>query len=274
MSTSQQLTEPQFEKCRELIAELTGIQMSEAKKGLVARRLSNRMHALGEQDTDAYLRRIAAGDPAEIEHFTNAVTTNLTSFFRENHHFDFLKTTFIPAFVASGQKTLRIWSAACSTGEEPYSIAITALENLPRTGGFNLEILATDIDSSVVQTAREGVYRWDRVQGLSPACLKRWFLKGRGAQKGNVLVRRALREAVDFRVMNLLTDWPPVGVFDIIFCRNVVIYFDKPTQATLITRFCEALDSDGLLIMGHSESLHQVSTDFRLLGRTIYKKAA
>ncbi|MEL7312326.1 MAG: CheR family methyltransferase, partial [Pseudomonadota bacterium] len=114
----------------------------------------------------------------------------------------------------------------------------------------------------------------DRVEGLDAGRLKRWFLKGKGSQEGNVLVKKKLRDSVTFRVMNLLAEWPDLGVFDVIFCRNVVIYFDKPTQATLISRFRDAIDPDGLLIMGHSESLHQVSDDFRLLGRTIYKKAA
>ncbi|MEL6302074.1 MAG: protein-glutamate O-methyltransferase CheR [Pseudomonadota bacterium] len=269
-----QLSDAQYKRCREMIADLTGIQMSEAKKGLVVRRLGTRMRALEINDIDRYLDLINRGDAIEVEHFTNSVTTNLTSFFRENHHFDYLKNTFLPEHINRGSKRLRIWSAACSTGEEPYSIAMTLAETLPNLGSWQIDILATDIDTQVVSTAKRGVYTMDRVDGLAEERLKQWFLRGRGAQAGRVRVRPALQKMIDFRVMNLLAEWPRFEPFDVIFCRNVVIYFDKATQAELVRRFHTTMDPDGLLIMGHSESLHRVSEDFRLLGRTIYKRVA
>ncbi|MEM6818544.1 MAG: protein-glutamate O-methyltransferase CheR [Pseudomonadota bacterium] len=269
-----QLTDAQYKRCREMIAGLTGIQMSEAKKGLVVRRLGTRMRALGIANIDQYLDIISGGDAVEVEHFTNSVTTNLTSFFRENHHFDYLKNTFLPEHIKRGSKLLSIWSAACSTGEEPYSIAMTLAETLPNLGSWQVDILATDIDTQVVSTAKRGVYTMDRVDGLAEARLKQWFLRGKGAASGKVRVKHSLQQMIDFRVMNLLADWPKLGPFDVIFCRNVVIYFDKQSQAELVRRFHRVMDPDGLLIMGHSESLHRVSEDFRLLGRTIYKRVA
>lgn len=271
---SVELSGTQFSRCQNLIATLTGIQMSDAKRGMVTRRVSNRMQDLGLSDVDAYLGLLDSGDRAEVENFRNAVTTNLTSFFRENHHFDFLRSSLLRAAAEGDSEPIRIWSTACSTGEEPYSIVITLAETLPLERQDRFQVVATDIDTDVLAKARSGVYGNDRTEGISPERLKRWFLRGKGARAGMVRVKPMLQGKIDFRQMNLLGEWPDLGQFDVVFCRNVVIYFDKPTQVELVRRFHQVIKPEGLLVMGHSESLHNTSDLFRLLGRTIYQKIA
>lgn len=271
---SVELSGTQFSRCQNLIATLTGIQMSDAKRGMVTRRVSNRMQDLGLSDVDAYLGLLDSGDSAEVENFRNAVTTNLTSFFRENHHFDFLRSSLLRAAAEGDSAPIRIWSAACSTGEEPYSIVMTLAETLPLERHDRFQVVATDIDTDVLAKARSGVYSNDRIEGISPERLKRWFLRGKGARAGMVRVKPMLQEKIDFRQVNLLGEWPDLGQFDVVFCRNVVIYFDKPTQVELVRRFHQVIKPEGLLVMGHSESLHSASNLFRLLGRTIYQKVA
>jgi len=168
-------------------------------------------------------------------------------------------------------RRLRCWSAGCSTGEEPYSIAMVLRETLPEQG-WDTRILATDLDSDVVAKAQRGVYAQERVNGISPERLRRWFLRGKGNNDGMVQVRPPLRELIAFRQLNLMHEWPISGPLDFIFCRNVVIYFDKPTQKVLFDRYAELLPVGGHLFIGHSESLFKVSDRFKLIGKTIYRK--
>lgn len=265
-----ELSDAEFNKIRAVIRDITGISMGESKRQLVYRRLMGRLKALSIPTFDGYLEFLESGDKSEIELFTNAVTTNLTSFFREAHHFEYLAGTIIPEIVAAkrSDSRLRIWSAGCSTGEEPYSIAMTLRESLREIASWDAKILCTDLDSDVVATATAGVYPESRIEKVSAERLRRWFQKC----SGEVRIRDELRENITFKQLNLMHDWPMRGKFDVIFCRNVVIYFDKPTQRVLIDRFANILKDGGYLIIGHSESLFKVSDRFTLLGKTIYKK--
>ena len=264
------LSDKQFDYVMKLIYELTGIAMTAAKRLLVERRIAKRMETIGLSDFEDYAALLKSRDPVEVEHFSNAVTTNLTSFFRENHHFEFLKNQFIPEIRARrGEQKLRLWSAGCSTGEEPYSIAITLREAFQEMDQWDVKILCTDLDSEVLDKASRGMYASERVEGIEPARVSKWFQHGNGDQ---VKVKPVLQKNLVFRRLNLMHEWPFKGQFDLIFCRNVMIYFDKPTQEKLIKRFARHLVPSGYLIVGHSESLIRNSTQFELLGHTVYQK--
>lgn len=241
---------------------------------MLYRRLMRRTRELKLTSFSAYCNLLKAEDAEELPKFINAITTNLTSFFRENHHFDYLRDHFLPSCLASGHsKRLRIWSAGCSTGEEPYSIAITLHESLgTQLANLDAKILATDLDSDVVATGAQGVYRMDRIKDLSAERQKKWFSKGSGDNDGFVKVSPALRQLITFKQLNLLQNWPMQGPFDIIFCRNVVIYFDKPTQQQLFSRYFDLLRPGGMLILGHSENLASQQKFFRMLGKTMFQK--
>jgi len=269
------LSDGEFDQIRGVIREMTGISMSDSKRQLIYRRLSGRLKALNISTFKEYLAFLKSGDATEVELFTNAVTTNLTSFFREDHHFDYLVKTIIPEVVQEKQNSsrrLRIWSAGCSTGEEPYSIAIALREALRDISAWDAKVLCTDLDTDVIATASAGVYTENRFEKMSQVRLKRWFQKSNGADGTLLKVRDELRQLLTFKQLNLMHDWPMRGRFDVIFCRNVVIYFDKPTQRVLMDRYADALEDGGYLILGHSESLFNVSDRFTLLGKTIYRK--
>jgi chemotaxis protein methyltransferase CheR len=262
-----EFTDGDFERVRKLIYDHAGISLSPAKRDMVYSRLARRLRATGLDSFDAYLDHVEAGDAAEWEAFTNALTTNLTSFFREPHHFPILAEHLRRA---GASRPLLVWCSAASTGEEPYSIAMTAVEAF---GSFAppVRILASDVDTNVLATAQNGVYSDERVEKLEPERLKRFFLRGSGSRAGQVRVREELRSLVTFRRVNLLEDgWPVRGPLDAIFCRNVMIYFDKPTQLGILERFAPLIRADGLLFAGHSESFHHASHLFRLRGKTIY----
>ncbi len=267
-------TDRDFEKVRNLVKSHTGISLSNAKKDMVYSRLSRRLRNLGIDKFSDYCNLVEGGDDAELIKFTNAITTNLTAFFREDHHFQYLAKTLVPELIRKNQldRRIRIWSAGCSTGEEPYSLAMTMKESMPSNETWDLKILATDLDSDVLQKASNGVYSSDRINGLSNNRKKRWFLNGKGDNEGTVRVRPELQEIITFKQLNLLQEWPTKGPFDFIFCRNVVIYFDKDTQKVLFDRYANVLINDAHLFIGHSESLFKVSDRFKLLGQTIYKK--
>lgn len=263
-----------FARLRDLVKRYTGIALSDSKRELVYSRLARRLRHLGLDSFERYCILLEKGDSEELVQMVNAITTNLTAFFREAHHFDYLATTLLPAYIQekSHRRRLRIWSAGCSTGEEPYSIAMVVQEAMPAASGWDIKILATDIDSNVLATARRGVYQRERAQGLSPQRLQRWFRQGTGANAGLIRIVPALQALITFRQLNLMHAWPMRGPFDVIFCRNVVIYFDKATQKVLFHRFADLLDTQGFLCIGHSESLYAVSDRFTLLGQTIYRK--
>ena len=261
-----------FNRVKTIVYNYAGIDLNESKKNLVYNRLSKRIRFLSMQTFSEYLDFVEAQGEAEFVHLINAITTNLTFFFRENHHFEYLINTVIPGLVSqnSANKKIRVWSAGCSTGEEPYSIAIALKEAVPV--GWDAKVIATDLDSNVVNTGQRGVYKIDRLKGVSEERKKRWFLKGSGSQEGYVKVKPELQNIIEFGQLNLMDDWPLKDAIDVIFCRNVVIYFDKPTQSKLFNRYADRLPNNGHLFIGHSESLYKVCDRFELLGQTIYKK--
>jgi len=261
-------THEDFERVRTLIHAHAGIALAASKEELVYSRLARRLRATGLRSFGEYLATLQS-DAAEWEAFVNALTTNLTSFFREEHHFPVLAELLRER----GQRPVHLWCAAASTGEEPYSMAITAIEALGPAAG-NVQILATDIDTQVLAKANAGVYAHERVERLSEARLRRFFLRGTGANAGKVKVRPELRRMITLRRQNLLdTRWESTGPFDAIFCRNVLIYFDRQTQQRVLQRFATVLAPDGLLFVGHSEALHHAVGLFRLRGRTVYEPA-
>jgi len=265
-------TSQDFERVRRLIRAHAGISLSPAKRDMVYSRLARRLRERRLENFSDYLDCLEqGGDAAEWEAFINALTTNLTSFFREPHHFPILAEHLGRRGAA---QPVRIWCSASSTGEEPYSIAMTAVETF---GSFTppVRILASDVDTRVLATAEAGVYEAERVEHLGPERLRRFFQRGAGANAGKVRVRPELRALVTFRRINLLdADWPLRGELDVIFCRNVMIYFDKATQLAILERFSPLLRPGGLLFAGHSESFHHAAHLFRLHGKTVYAPAA
>jgi chemotaxis protein methyltransferase CheR len=236
---------------------------------MVYSRLARRLRALGYSTFEQYLAHLESNDEAEWETFVNSLTTNLTSFFREAHHFEIL-TRHLRTLK---QRPIRIWCSAASTGEEPYTLAMTACEAFD-TLTPPVSIVASDIDTNVLATAEKGVYPMERVEKLSADRLRRFFLKGSGAQAGYVRVRPELQKLLSFTRINLLDARLPLqGPFDVMFCRNVMIYFDKPTQRTILQKFAPLLREDGLLFAGHSESFLHAADVFRSLGRTVYERA-
>ena len=263
-------TDRDLDRARRLIYQQAGIALSHAKRNMIYSRLARCLRQIGEVSIPRYLDRVESGDLAVIETFTNALTTNLTSFFREPHHFPILANHLRRA---GAPRPLEIWCAACSTGEEAYSIAMTAVEAF---GSFAppVRILASDIDTNVLATAQTGIYSEEHIEAITPERRRRFFLRGRGANAGKVCVREELRALVTFRRINLQGQgWPQRGSLDAIFCRNVMIYFDRPTQFGILERFAPLLRHDGRLFTGHSESLHHAARLFRPLGMTVYQLA-
>jgi chemotaxis protein methyltransferase CheR len=262
-----EFTANDFARVRKLIYKHAGISLSEAKTDMVYSRVGRRLRALDYSSFKAYLDDLESQKiPEEWEAFTNALTTNLTSFFREEHHFPILANHLLTL-----QKPIRIWCSAASTGEEPYTIAMTACEAFG-TLTPPVEIISTDIDTNVLKTASAGIYPYDRVSKLSEKRRKTFFQKGTGAHEGSVRVKNELRRLITFLPLNLLDEqWPIKGPFDAIFCRNVMIYFDKPTQSNILTKFTKLMKPQTLLFAGHSENFLYVSKDFQLLGKTVYQ---
>ncbi|WP_288378415.1 CheR family methyltransferase [uncultured Massilia sp.] len=264
-------TRSDFERVRALIYQRAGISLAESKQEMVYSRLARRLRATGIQSFARYLDDLEAGRMgAEWEAFTNALTTNLTSFFREAHHFPLLADHLAGLRRREGGP-ITIWCSAASTGEEPYSIAMTACEAF-NTLSPPVQVIATDIDTNVLATGANGVYPMERVDKVGADRLRRFFLKGKGANEGMARVRPELRKLVEFRQLNLLADdWPVKGGFDAIFCRNVMIYFDKNTQRKILSRFVPLMKPHALLFAGHSENFLYVSDSLRLRGKTVYE---
>jgi len=269
-----EFSDKEFNFLREFVKERTGINLSDAKRELVYGRLAKRLRVLKLAGFGEYCERLKNGDETETANLVDSITTNLTSFFRENHHFEYLADELIPRIQKENhiKRRVRIWSAGCSSGEEPYSIAMVLKESMPSTGGWDTKVLATDLDSKVVARAKSGVYDLNRINSLPSHRLKRWFNKGKGDNSGQIQAAPTLQELITFKELNLMHEWPIKGPFDAIFCRNVVIYFDKPTQRVLFDRYADLLTENGILFIGHSESLFKVSDRFKLLGKTIYQK--
>lgn len=254
--------------------EHAGIALSDSKRNLVYSRLSRRLRVLGLTSFRQY-RDYLAATPAELESFLNAISTNLTKFFREAHHFDHFRTHVAAAFAqkarGAARQRLRIWSAGCSTGEEPYTIAIVLKREIPDIDSHDVRILATDIDTDVIGKGTLGEYPEGSIEDV-PAAYRDYFEPICGDYRGaRVVVNDEVRSLVAFRRLNLMEHWPFSGTFDAIFCRNVMIYFDGPTKTDLVERFRRKLKPGGWLYIGHSESLMGSHPGLQLVGRTIYR---
>ena len=263
-------TDADFERVRKLIYEHAGISFSATKQDMVYSCLARRLRETRLKSFGEYLALLEKGDKLEWEKFVNSLTTNLTSFFREPHHFPILADHLKKL---QGRPQIKIWCCASSTGEEPYSIAITVAEVF---NGFNtpVSIIASDLDTSVLATASRGVYSADRVDKISAEKLNRFFVKMPGPE-GQYSVRPELRRMINFQRVNLLEpNWPIRGPIDVIFCRNVMIYFDKPTQYKILKRFAPLMSPNGILIAGYSESFLHAADNFRSQGKTVYELAS
>lgn len=269
-----EFTTAEFDAIRQLLKDQTGIALSDQKRQLVYGRLTRRLRALRIADFKSYLSLLDR-DQDELREAVNALTTNVTAFFRENHHFEFLAHTLLPWLYAERPrgKRIRIWSAGCSTGQEPYSIAMVLHEQPPPDRDWDIKILATDLDTSVVTQGLEAVYQDDHVAGISDERLKRHFRKGVGQHSGQLQAAQHLRQLITFKPLNLMHTWPFAGPFDVIFCRNVVIYFDRETRNKLARRYHDLLGEGGVLIIGHSESLADLGDVLEAAGTTIYRRS-
>jgi len=274
-----QLNEEDFKFICQFVYDTTGIVLNDSKREMLYRRLTRIIRERQLNSFGEYCQLLRVQGEQEKDFFINAITTNLTSFFRENHHFEYLKNEEIPALMkkkaveANGKKRLRVWSSASSTGEEPYSIAMTLLEamnkELPK---WDVKILATDIDSNVLAKGKAGIYDLNRIEDIPRKLKESYFFQGCGKSSQSVKVHDKLKEIITFKQLNLLNDWPMKGPFDAIFCRNVIIYFDKKTQQELFSRYYEMLAPGGLLFLGHSENLGHYQQYFSNVGRTIFRK--
>jgi chemotaxis protein methyltransferase CheR len=261
-----------FQALRALVKSLTGINLSEQKRELVYGRLTRRLRALHLRSFSEY-RELLRGDPKELTELCNAITTNLTSFFREPHHFQYLREQWLtPLAQERAGGRLRIWSTACSSGEEPYSIAMTVLETLADRERWDVRILATDLDSEMLERARRGVYPLDRLHGMAPQRQARFFPEFQPGPAGGRRIAPEVAALITFKQLNLMHALPMKGPLDVIFCRNVVIYFDKDTQRDLFARISQLQRPGDLLFLGHSESLFKISDSYALIGKSIYRR--
>jgi chemotaxis protein methyltransferase CheR len=257
-----------FRFIADLVNQRTGIVLGDAKRDLVYGRLAKRLRQLKMSSFSEYCDLIKSPEGNdELVTFTNALTTNHTGFFREPHHFEALEKWASELPVA--QKRVRIWSAACSNGAEPYSMAMSIMDALPNLKSRDFKILATDIDTQILSTAAQGIYANSMAQPIPSAKRARYTQR---LNEEQFSVSDELKSLISFRQLNLLESWPMKGPFDFIFCRNVVIYFDKKTQAKLFSRFADILKPDGLLYIGHSESMFNVCDRFTLIGKTMYRR--
>ena len=276
-ATDIELTESDFRKISRLVYAHCGINLHEGKKELVRARLAKRLRLGNFRSFPEYMKTVMADTSGkEFSILVDSLSTNLTSFFRESQHFDFLRTKYLPRLLERKHKKnehrLRVWSAGCSSGEEPYSIAITLLESVKGQGRWDMRILATDISTTVLDIARTGIYEAERVAPV-PAPLKQRYLRMQRKNDSKIYeVGAEVRNMVIFRYLNLMEEWPIKGPLDCIFCRNVMIYFDKPTQSKLVNRYWDLLNSGGVLFTGHSESLTGIAHKFDYVQPTIYIK--
>lgn len=266
------ISSEEFQRFRTLIYDESGISLNDQKQGLVASRLSKRLRELGVKTFSEYYDRLMHdADREEFTRMLDLISTNKTDFFREPQHFDYLREEILPQLAQ--EKKVRIWSSASSTGEEPYTIAMTLYDGVADPANWDFKILASDLSTRVLAKAAGGVYDADRVDDMPPDVVRRHFLRGKGEHEGRLKVKPHLASMVRFRRINLMDDHFPVkSPLDLIFCRNVMIYFDRPTQETLVNKFHRYLKLGGHLFIGHSESLQWVTHPFRTVAPTIYRK--
>jgi chemotaxis protein methyltransferase CheR len=267
-----------FEYIRHLVYERSRINLGPDKLELVRSRLQKRLRALGLEDFGAYCRLLDSRDSEdELTALLDVISTNVTDFFREWRHFEFLREVALPAWrgkpAGPGTQVFRIWSGACSSGEEPYSLAILLSECLRDAPNLDWRIVGTDLSTRMLATAREAVYRIDRLKLPTPEWLRAYFQKGTGSYEGYVRVKPPLRQRIDFRHLNLM-DWPYpfTEKFDAVFCRNVMIYFDHATQAMLVPRLAQQLVPGGYLFVGHSESLVGIDHQLKSIRPSVYQR--
>jgi len=270
------LNDTEFNFICTFVYDSTGIVLNEGKREMLYRRLTRIIRDRQLNNFSSYCDLLKSQPNQERDYFINAITTNLTSFFREQHHFDYMTDHEFPRLIKNGMannKRLRIWSSASSTGEEPYSIAMTLNEAMKAViTQWDVKILATDIDSNVLAKGKQGIYDFSKIEDIPKKLKEKYFRKGSEQNKSNVKVTAELQRLITFKHLNLLHSWPMKGPFDIIFCRNVIIYFDKKTQQELFERYYELLKPGGLLMLGHSENLGQYQKYFENVGRTIFRK--
>ncbi|WP_370225600.1 CheR family methyltransferase [Pararhodobacter marinus] len=270
-----QLSEDDFQRIARIAKAGWGLNLDPAKKPLIRSRLGRRLKAVGLTDFKAYCAVIESGDTVESEHFVSALTTNVTHFYRETHHFETIETEFAASLAARAKAghRIRIWSAGCSSGQEPYSLAASLLAVLPDAARYDVKILATDIDLGVLKTAQSGLYEAKTAAFPTPQLKARVFDPAQEPAARDIAVRPELKALITFRRLNLVQPWPFAGQFQIVMCRNVAIYFDKATQKTLWERFSEVLAPDGLLFIGHSERI-PIPPELGLspIGITSYRK--
>jgi len=270
-----ELSDNDYRRIAALVYAKSGIYLHEGKRNLVRSRLGKRLRAVGAKDYEAYYNYLKnSDDGTELVKMLDAITTNQTAFFRERHHFDFMEKSLFPKMEGTSEDKIRIriWSAGCSTGEEPYSIAISILEYFLKDERLDAKILATDISAKVLEQARKGVYSADRLREMPVTTQRRYFQKGFGKQEGFFKVKEKIRQMVVFRNHSLMNRINFGRGLDAIFCRNVMIYFDKRTQNNLVSIFHESLRPGGYLFVGHSESLAGVTHSFEYVRPSIYLK--
>lgn len=275
LQSEQIITEKDFVMISDMVYKHCGINLHEGKRELVQARIAKMLRVGNFNSASEYMQHVLADETGErFADLIDALSTNLTSFFRENNHFEFLSSVFVPEMLARKRKQginrIRAWSAGCSTGEEPYTIAMTLLEAVPDTSAWDIRILATDISRRVLRTAQAGVYDKTRIDSVPAGIRGRYFVPADDRQR--MQAAPSLRGLIRFNYLNLQENWPFSGPFDFIFCRNVMIYFDKPTQERLVNRFFGCMESGGVLFTGHSESLTGVNHRFRYVRPTIYAK--
>ena len=269
------ITDKEFKLFKEVIYNECGINLTEIKKTLLQSRLLRRIRKLDVDSYREYYEYLINNYDVEIENLINVITTNKTDFFREDKHFKFLMDNALPEFERAGKKKLRIWSAGCSTGEEPYTIAMTISEYYKNEQKADIKILATDIDTQVLKNATSGIYTKESLTEVDPIIIKKYFLRGKGENNGLFKVKNSVKKMIYFRRLNLLDNtYPMKNQFDLIFCRNVIIYFDSDTRIRLFEQFHKYLKEDGYFFAGHSESLHNISNKFELINSTVYRKVA
>lgn len=261
-------TDADFDRVQSLIYQRAGISLHDGKHAMVYSRLSRRLRDTGHQSFRDYLGWLETNDGPEWQEFVNALTTNLTSFFREQHHFEILANHLKAKPAGTGW---RVWCNAASTGEEPYSIVMTALEALGSNPPFRL--VASDIDSKVLASAAQGIYRVEGLKGVEAGRIQRFFMKGKGANAGFARVKPELQQLIEFTSVNLIRDdWPFRDPFDVVFCRNVMIYFDAPTQRKVLERIHRVMKPGGMLFVGHAENFSESRDLFVLRGKTVYER--
>ncbi len=271
------LGEKEFRQISDLVYEHCGINLHDGKKELVRARLAKRLRESHFETFSEYIRHVL-NDPTgkEFSILVDSLSTNLTKFFREDQHFEYLRTHLLPRIIATksgrGRCRIRAWSAGCSSGEEPYSIAITLLDAVQGKGRWDVKLLATDVSTRILERAQRGLYDKDRVEPIPLPLRTKYMMRCCDDGRDIYEVGPALREMVIFRYLNLMKDWPIKGPLDFIFCRNVMIYFDKPTQERLVSRFYDLLGPGGVLFTGHSESLTGIEHKFHYVQPTIYTR--